>query len=217
MSARVLAALALTAALTFGACSGGSDEGDGGGESRPGVGAPPTTAVPADTISFAVIGGNEALAFRGGDDGLPDPLRTLWPQQVYATGLPTTATFVNFSQPEATAEVALALQVPAALEVEPTIVTVWLGEGDQDVGTDPATFGDELAAILAALDDGGVEQVIVLTSTDGSGAIYGDVTASVADAAGADLVTVPGDRASWRDEAVQDEIAAAVIAAIDEP
>lgn len=216
MTRRVVALVA-AAVLAASGCSGGSSDDDSGGESRPGAGAPPTTTIPAGTTSFAVIGGNEALAFRGGDEGLPDPLRTLWPQQVYADGLPVTATFVNFSQPEATAAVALAQQVPAALEVEPSIVTVWLGEGDQDVGTDPDAFGTDLSAILATLRDGGVEQLVVLTSTDGSGAIYGAATAAAADAADAELVTVPGDRASWRDEAVQDEIAAAVIAAIDVP
>jgi hypothetical protein len=213
VSGRLLA-LAAAAVLAAGACSGDASS-DGG--SSPGVGAPAPTTVPADTATFAVIGGNEALAFRGGDEGLADPLRTLWPQQVYADGLPVTATFVNFSQPEATAAVALAQQLPAALEIEPSIAAVWLGEGDQDVGTGPDAFGTDLTAILVALRDGGVEQLVVLTSTDGAGAVYGDVTAAAADAADAELVVVPGDRASWRDEAVQDEIAAAVIAAIEVP
>ncbi len=213
-SRNVRAAAAIVAlTLTVGACSGGGS--DDGGASRPGVGAPPTTAVPADVVTFAVIGGREALASRG-EDGLTDPLRTLWPQ-LYADGLPTTATFVNFSQPEATAAAALALQVPAALEIEPTIVTVWLGEGDQDIDTPPEAFGADLTAILAALRDGGVEQLIVMTSDDGSGARYGEVTAAAADAAGASLLTVPGEREAWRDPAVQDEIAAEVIAAIDVP
>ncbi|HWH34520.1 MAG TPA: SGNH/GDSL hydrolase family protein [Acidimicrobiales bacterium] len=166
----VAAGLALVAA----ACASGGE---------PALG---PTIPPADDagppVVFVALGGDETLG-----QGLDDQLRQSWPQVLLRDGLPRRAVHVNLASPGATAAQARAAQVPAALEVDPTLATVWLGGGDARVGTSPAAYRRGLDAVVAPLAEAGA-RVLVVLGPAAAGAGYDGATAGVVEGRGATLV-----------------------------
>jgi hypothetical protein len=140
---------ALTVALALSASSCGSTQSAPSVRHAP-VGAP---------YRYVAVGGTDASG--GGSD---DPFLDAWPQQLFRTSMPLSAVLVNASVPNETVAQARIVQVPTALALSPTVVTVWLVSGDLLAGTPPVTFGSELLALLTELRGRGRTTVLVGTA-----------------------------------------------------
>ncbi len=166
---------------------------------------PPPAAAEARVV-YAALGADETLG-RGLDGGI----RRTWPQQVFAA-LPRSAVYVNFATEDAPVQAGLDDQLPKALALKPTIVTVWFGSGDDPARTSDAAFRTALTQIVQQLQ-GAQTRVLLLSRPDprsGSPSHYADLIEQVATATGATYLALPGTSANPRDPATQDAIAAAI-------
>lgn len=185
--------------LLVAACSSGSAVSDT---------APPLTDTPLERVVYVALGGDETV-----NRQLDDPFRDAWPQRVFVDALPRSSVYVNFARPDATVDDALREQVPSATDLDPTVATVWLGAGDARIGTDDASFSQDLTDVVGRLESSGA-QVLLLAQRQGEAdeTEFADAVARVATATGATLVVVPdGDRAL---PATQAAIADAVAASL---
>ena len=107
---------------------------------------------------YVAVGGTDASG--GGTD---DPFLDAWPQQLFRASMPLSAVLVNASVPNETVAGARIDQVPTALALSPTVVTVWLLSADLLAGTPPVTFRTDLLQLLTALRDQGRTTVLVGT------------------------------------------------------
>jgi hypothetical protein len=153
-------------------------------------------AQPADRTKprslFVVVGGRESA----GQDRLPDRLHTSWSQIAFANDFPVGTVYVNVARPDTTVADALTQQLPLAVEQRPTVVAVWLGEGDDDVGTPPVQFGSDLRSLLGKLRRHGATRVLVASPpARARGARYTSQIADAARSTGAELV--PLSPAAW--------------------
>lgn len=167
---RAFAAIVVLSSALLLACSGGQ-----------GAGAPTGPSVAAAPVTLVTIGGDETAAV-----DLPRDLaiRESWPQRVFRSSLPQRAVFVNVAFRAATAADALAVQVPDALALHPTIVVVWLGSTDVALGTPIDEYGTELASVLGQARDAGARVLVVVAGG------YGETARTEAQAIGADVVDV---------------------------
>jgi lysophospholipase L1-like esterase len=155
-----------------------------------------STLPPADDagppVIFVALGGGETTGL-----GLPDSLRQAWPQLVFGDALPRQAVHVNVSSPGATVAQALDQQVPAALELGPTLATVWLTSGDARSGTRVAVYERDLERVVRRLQDGGVARVLVAAGPEvpeatASGEAYRAAVTRVVERTGTRLVDLSG-------------------------
>ena len=146
--ARIGAGL-LGAALTLRACA-----------PTPVVGVRSSAAAPAPVI-YAAIGASETYGI-----GANDRYRQAWPQVFYNDVLPPSAVLYNFGIPGATTAQALHDEVPAALAVHPTVVTVWLNVNDLIDGVTAQDYEGQLRLVLHALRRGGQTRVLVANTPD---------------------------------------------------
>jgi len=80
--------------------------------------------------------------------------------------LPQSAVLHNFGIPGATTAQALHDEVPAALAVHPTVVTVWLNVNDLINGVAAQDYEAQLRQVLRALRRGGQARVLVANTPD---------------------------------------------------
>ncbi|HLN05611.1 MAG TPA: SGNH/GDSL hydrolase family protein [Acidimicrobiales bacterium] len=158
------------------------------------AGPPPQPAGPRET--YVAIGGAETLGF-----GAEDPRQT-WTQILYRTAFPPRATMYVLATTGATVADALAAFAQQALGLKPTVVTVWLGLSDMEMGTPVNEFAQDARTLFRDLRRHGSTTVLVaslVTSATGSicsgadcGLIsaYDDALAQAASATGAVLVNV---------------------------
>jgi lysophospholipase L1-like esterase len=137
----------LLAALTLSACA-----------TAP-TGAHPSPAATARVV-YAAIGASETYGI-----GASDP-RQAWPRVFSDDVLPRSAVLYNFGIPGATTAQALHDEVPAAVAVHPTVVTVWLNVNDLISGVAAQDFGAQLRQVLRALRRGGQARVLVANTPD---------------------------------------------------
>jgi lysophospholipase L1-like esterase len=137
------------AALTLGACA-----------TTPAAGTRPSSPASAPVV-YAAIGASETYGIGAGDR-----YRQAWPQVFYNDVLPRTAVFYNFGIPGATTAQALHDEVPAAVAVHPTVVTVWLNVNDLINGVTAADYEAQLRQVLRALRRGGQARVLVANTPD---------------------------------------------------
>jgi len=137
--------LAITALLS--GCTVGSTTGGTGST---------TSQAPQPAIVYAAVGASETVGV-----GATQPARDAWPQVFFRNALPRSSVFYDFGVPGATVASALSDQVPEALSVEPSLVTVWLNVNDLIAGISAATFEDELDQLVRALRRGGAARVLV--------------------------------------------------------
>ena len=147
-AARVAAGLAV-AALTLSACA-----------TTPATGARPATSAPTPVV-YAAIGASETYGI-----GTTDRYRQAWPQVFYNDVLPKSAVLYNFGIPGATTAQALHDEVPAAVAVHPTVVTVWLNVNDLISGVTALDYEAQLRQVLRALRRGGQARVLVANTPD---------------------------------------------------
>src|SRR2546430_5379739 len=141
LAARTIAGLAL-AGLTLSACG-----------SIANIGAPSPSA--PRPVVYAAIGASETYGIGAGDP------RHAWPQVFTDDVLPRSAVLHNFGIPGATTAQALQDEVPAALAVHPTVVTVWLNVNDLINGVVAQDYEAQLRRVLRALRPGGPARVLV--------------------------------------------------------
>src|SRR3989475_10394564 len=141
LAARTIAGLAL-AGLTLSAC-----------------GFMANTGAPTPVV-YAAIGASETYGIGAGDP------RQAWPQVFTDDVLPRSAVLHNFGIPGATTAQALHDEVPAALAVHPTVVTVWLNVNDLINGVAAQDYEIQLRQVLRALRRSGQAPVLVANTPD---------------------------------------------------
>src|SRR5438046_7868121 len=141
LEARSIAGLAL-AGLTLSACGAIANTGA------------PSPSAPTPIV-YAAIGASETYGIGAGDP------RQAWPQVFSDDVLPRSAVLHNFGIPGATTAQALHDEVPAALAVHPTVVTVWLNVNDLINGVSAQDYEAQLPQVLPALRHGGEAPVRV--------------------------------------------------------
>jgi acyl-CoA thioesterase-1 len=142
-SASLALAALLTAALVLGACA------QGGSSAAP----PRASAKPA--VVYAALGASETVGV-----GTSDPARQAFPQLLYLR-LPASSVYYNFGLPGETTAAALNDELPAALAVRPTLVTVWFNVDDMAAGVGVAEYEARLDQLVGALVRGGAARVLV--------------------------------------------------------
>jgi lysophospholipase L1-like esterase len=133
-------------AVLAGACSSGSAD-----DRR-------STAATGEPEVYVAIGSSETLGA-----GADNPFTESWPRVLYRTALDRDAVFVNAAADGSTVADALDEQLPLALDLEPTLVTVWLALDDLAAGVPAATYERQLAELIRALRRGGRTEVLVAT------------------------------------------------------
>ncbi len=123
----------------------------------PGLGdtAPPVET-PGPPLLYVAVGASETVGI-----GADEPLRDAWPQVLYRTALPRSATFVNMGIPGATVADALERELPDAVALEPDLATVWLNVNDIIAGVTPSEFERDLGTLVHTLRRGGATRVLV--------------------------------------------------------
>lgn len=180
------------------------------------------TASPPGT--YVAVGGSDTLGA-----GSDRPLLEGWPQVFYRTAVDQDTVFVNLGVDGSTVAAALEEQLPLALELRPTLVTVGLNVDDLAAGVPVATYEQQLAELVHALRQDGRAQVLVANTppletlpgyqaSEGSAVpppedlaatvdAYNEAIERVADTEGADLV----DLHSAGVAAVEDGTAASLL------
>lgn len=128
----------------------------------------PVARQPVPPFTWVVLGGDATV-----DDRRPVPLGATWPQVAFADHLPPAAVEFNLGRPGADLVAVGRDQVPAAIELDADLATLWLADGDPD------TARDVLDDILSRLTGSGAEVVVVLggAAAVGGGADLGDLGA----------------------------------------
>ena len=134
----VVAVLALA-----GACSGGGR-----------AAGPPRSSDKGER--YVAVGASETVGF-----GLDNPLTEAWPQLVFRGAVPRGTVFTNVGISGATVERALRDEVPQAVALKPTVVTVWLNVNDLLRLVQPPTYEAQLRDLLHQLRGGGTAKVFV--------------------------------------------------------
>jgi lysophospholipase L1-like esterase len=147
LATRLIAGLLLTG-FGLSACGVASSSGAG-----------PSPAQRAKIV-YAAIGASETYGI-----GASDP-RQVWPQVFYNDVLPPSAVLYNFGIPGVTTAQALHDEVPAAVAVHPTVVTVWLNVNDLINGVAAPDYEAQLRQLLRALRRGGQTRVLVANTPD---------------------------------------------------
>ncbi len=107
-------------------------------------------------IVYAAIGASETVGV-----GAEDPGSQAWPVVFLRTALPPTAVFHNFGTSGQTVRGALTAELPAALSVQPSLVTVWLNVNDITAGVAAADYEARLGELVHALRRGGAARVLL--------------------------------------------------------
>lgn len=144
-----IAASLLGTALTLSACA-----------TAPVVTVRPRASASAPVV-YAAIGASETYGI-----GATDRYRQAWPQVFFNDVLPPSTVLYNFGIPGATTAQALLDEVPAAVAVQPTVVTVWLNVNDLIRGVSAADYKGQLQQLLHTLRRGGQTRVLVANTPD---------------------------------------------------
>src|SRR5260370_42138012 len=139
----------LEAALVLSACA-----------TTPTTGAHSTPPAPTRFV-YAAMGASETY-------GIGASARWLqaWPRVFTKKVLPRSAVLYNFGIPGAATAQALHDEVPAAVAVHPTLVTVWLNVNDLIDGVAATDYEARLRQLLHALRRGGQARVLVANTPD---------------------------------------------------
>jgi acyl-CoA thioesterase I len=140
---RRTAAVLAAAALVLGACTG-DGKGDG-----------PAATDEADGL-YVAVGASESVG-----EGADDPTTQAWTQVFFRTALPRGYRFVNLGIPGATVAQALTEELPEALRLEPSLVTVWLNVNDIVRQVPADRYESQLKELVHALRRDGKTEVYV--------------------------------------------------------
>jgi lysophospholipase L1-like esterase len=107
-------------------------------------------------VVYVAVGASESVGV-----GADDPLRQAWTQVFYETALPKRTQFINLGIPGATVADAISRELPQALTLAPTIVTVWLNVNDLTRLVSPDQYEKQLDDLVHQLRRGGATRVLV--------------------------------------------------------
>ena len=122
---------------------------------RPRTAPAPSAPASPPPVVYAALGASETVGI-----GTQDPPRQSFPQLLYQR-LPRSAVFYNFGLPGETTAAALNDELPGALAVQPTLVTVWFNVDDMAAGVTVADYESRLDRLVGALRRDGAAQVLV--------------------------------------------------------
>jgi lysophospholipase L1-like esterase len=105
--------------------------------------------------TYVALGASDAFGI-----GTADPDRENWPT-VLAGKLGANVHVIDLGIPGATLSQAQREELPVAVAMRPTIVTIWLGVNDLAAGVDRAAYADQLTALLHALRTGTTARLFV--------------------------------------------------------
>jgi len=94
---------------------------------------------------YVAVGASDSFGI-----GADDPLTQSWPYDV-ANKLEAKPHLINLGIPGATMDLAVRAELPIALSVHPTLISVWLGVNDIERHVSLATFSLQLQALLNSL------------------------------------------------------------------
>ncbi|HEV8670866.1 MAG TPA: GDSL-type esterase/lipase family protein [Candidatus Limnocylindria bacterium] len=119
--------------------------------------APSATPTPSPTaaIRYVAIGASDTVGV-----GASDPATGSWPARV-AKLLPPGSAFVNVGVSGSIALQARSAQLPGAVAQKPTVVSIWLAVNDMNATIEPASFANDLGAIVDALVSGTEAKIFV--------------------------------------------------------
>ncbi len=121
------------------------------------------TPSPAVTSSAAATAAVRYVAIGASDTvgvGATDPATGSWPARL-AQLLPPGSAFVNVGVSGSIALQARTAQLPGALAQRPTVVSIWLAVNDLNATIEPASFANDLGAIVDALVSGTAAKIFV--------------------------------------------------------
>ena len=127
-------ALASVAGMVATGCSGG-----------PSVEAPEAGPA-ARPETYVAVGASESVGV-----GAERPLIEAWPRALYRTALDRNTVFVSTGVEGTTVAEAIDEQLPLALELRPTFVTVWLNVNDLAAGVPVDDYQQQLTTLVRAL------------------------------------------------------------------
>jgi acyl-CoA thioesterase-1 len=110
---------------------------------------------PAAAIRYVAIGASDTVGV-----GAADPATGSWPARV-AKWLPPGSAFVNLGVSGSIALQARTAQLPGAIAQRPTVVSIWLAVNDMNATIEPASFANDLGAIVDALVAGTEAKIFV--------------------------------------------------------
>jgi lysophospholipase L1-like esterase len=115
------------------------------------------TATPSPTaaIRYVAIGASDTVGV-----GATDPATGSWPARI-ARLLPPGSAFVNVGVSGSVALQARTAQLPGAIAQRPTVVSIWLAVNDMNATIEPASFANDLGAIVDALVSGSEAKIFV--------------------------------------------------------
>jgi acyl-CoA thioesterase-1 len=120
------------------------------------AGRPSAARQASSPVVYAALGASETVGV-----GATNPTFDAWPQVFYRTVLPDSTVFYNFGIPGATVQSALGQELPEAMTVQPTLVTVWLNVNDLIAGVSASKYESQLGQLVHALRRDGSAQVLV--------------------------------------------------------
>ena len=100
---------------------------------------------PLFPLRYVAIGASDTVGV-----GATDPASGSWPARV-AGLLPAGSAFVNVGVSGSIAAQARERQLPAAIALRPSVVSVWLAVNDMNAGVTPDAYREALAAIVDGL------------------------------------------------------------------
>lgn len=112
-----------------------------------------TTTVPG---LYVAIGASDSVGI-----GSTNPAQDAWPEVFRRMALPANTRFANLAVPGATLASALADQLPKAVAMRPSLVTVWLNVNDLRGRVRPADFERDLEMLVQQLRNESGARVLV--------------------------------------------------------
>ncbi len=118
---------------------------------------PTVTSTPSPTaaIRYVAIGASDTVGI-----GASDPATGSWPARI-ASLLPPGSAFVNVGVSGSIALQARTAQLPGAIAQRPTVVSIWLAVNDMNATIEPASFANDLGAIVDGLVSGTEAKIFV--------------------------------------------------------
>ena len=105
----------------------------------------PQPSAPTSVIRYVAVGASDTVGV-----GAADPATGSWPARVAAL-LPPGSAYVNIGVSGSVASQAKTQQLPSAVDLRPSVVSVWLAVNDMNAQVAPAAYRDALASIVDGL------------------------------------------------------------------
>lgn len=185
-------ALAVALVLLAVACSGAKDPAPRGGATDRG-----------HAVRLVVLGDQRAVG-----EPVGDPLHDGWPQVLFRTKLPSRTVYVDLAGDRETVADVRSGQLPRLAALDPTLVVIWVGQEDEQRGTDETDFANDLAAVVDEVRAGGAGVVLV------AGGRYRDAITRTGAEHGAKVADVSGIDVDGGAEQAQQQVADQVNQAI---